>query len=111
METLLTPSNITFCIGVLAMLFTVYRYFKDPQTNEEKKSSLLEQTVDYRGKENDRRFTEMQQSISTALALGQNHIHTVDTKVEALTAIVGNMGIEIAKLSTIIEERIPKRGV
>lgn len=105
---LLTPSNITFCAGVVAMLFTAYTYFKDPQTEEEKKTSLLQQNLDFRREENDRRFSEIQTSIKEAFALGQNHIHTVDTKVDGLTGVVGNLSVELAKLSTIIEERIPR---
>ena len=38
-----------------------------------------------------------------------NHIHTVDTKVDKVQEIIASMGKEITKLGTIIEERIPKK--
>jgi hypothetical protein len=51
--------------------------------------------------------------MDTALTLAQNHTHTVDIKVDALTTMVNGMNIEITKemtrLGTIIQERFPKQ--
>ena len=42
------------------------------------------------------------------MSLAQNHIHTVDIKVDKVVENVTRMSNEIVKLATIIEERIPK---
>lgn len=109
-----------FVLGILGVIFTIYNYFKNPQIDGDKKDALLAQQVqwakegsDTRFKEiqesTERRFAEMQLSIKDAFALGQNHIHTVDTKVDALSNNLISMGKEITRLATIIEERIPKK--
>ena len=100
-----------FVLGILGVLFAVYRYFKDPQTQEEKKASLLAQQVQYTIEANERRFSEMQNNIKDSFALGQNHIHTVDTKVDALSLSVDKMGKDLVRLATIIEERIPQKKI
>lgn len=109
---LLTADNLTIVLGfitIISVLFAIYIYFKDPQTAEEKKAALLAQEVRYTSESTDRRFADVQKSITDAFALGQNHIHSVDVKVDALTAKVSGMQSDIVRLATIIDERIPKR--
>ena len=109
MESLFTPSNITFGIGIIGVIFTVYHYFKKPQIDAEKIDALTGQQLKYMQESTDRRFCEIHEEIKSVLAMSQNHIHTVDTKVEALTKDVRNLGLDVAKLGTIIEERIPRK--
>lgn len=124
-------SDITFAIGILGVIFTVYNYFKNPQIKIEKgqikvaedlkdkatilsqkevenKAQLLAQQVQWEKEANEKRFAEMGIAIEKAMTLAQNHIHTVDTKVDGLKDITEQMGKEIVRLGTIIEERIPK---
>lgn len=119
MSDLLTLSNIAFVLGLLGMIFTVFNYFKDPQTELDKrqavdqtqvdgKAALLAQQVQYDKESTERRFSEMGSRIENAMTLAQNHIHTVDTKVEVLNGSVNGMAREVVRLSTIIEERMPK---
>lgn len=105
----LTPSNIMFVLGVIAIMFSVYRYFRDPQVASEKKDALLAQQVNWTAEATDRRFKDIQESFQQLLLQSNNHIHTVDTKVEALGGAMIQMGKEIVKLSTIIDERIPAK--
>lgn len=109
METLLTTSNITFALGLLAILFTVYNYFKNPQIEGDKRDLALAQQAQWQIESVERRFGEVQTSIKDAFQLAQNHTHTVDVKVDTLTKTVGEMGTSLTKLATIIEERIPKK--
>ncbi len=60
-------------------------------------------------REIDRRFREVHEQITTLVTQTQNHIHTIDTKVETANLNIIEMGKEITKLATIIEERIPKK--
>jgi len=113
MENLLTTHNITFVLGLLGVLFGIYHYFKNPQIDEEKKAGLLAQQVQWEKESTANRFTEMGSSLKDATAMAQNHIHTVDVKVDNLISVVNDMNLkvtgEIARLTTIIEERIPKK--
>lgn len=105
----LTVSNITFGFGILAIIFSIYRYFRDPQIDEDKKAALLSQQVTLKNESIDRRFKDLQDSFQQLLLQSNNHIHTVDTKVDALTSSVGEIGTKVAVLATIIDERIPKK--
>lgn len=104
----LTPSNTTLVLGVLGMLFAVYSYFRNPQIDSDKKDALLSQQVQWSKESTDSRFKDMQDSFQALLLQSNNHIHTVDTKVETLNTTVASMSNEITRLATIIEERIPK---
>lgn len=107
-------------LGVLGMLFTAYNYFKDPQdaldkrqavdqTATDGKAAILAQQLQWSSESIDRRFKDMQESFQALLLQSNNHIHTVDTKVENLAGTIGTMSNEITRLGTIIEERIPKK--
>lgn len=102
-----------FGLGIIGIIFGVYHYFKNPQIEEEKKAGLLAQQVQWEKESTDKRFAEMGSRMDAALALAQNHTHTVDVKVDALTSMVNAMNLtitgEITKLSTIIDERIPAK--
>lgn len=109
MEAVLTPSNITFALGLLAIIFTVYNYFKNPQIENEKKDLVMAQQAQWQIESNERRFSGLQDSIKDAFLLAQNHTHSVDVKVDGLVVTVGEMGNQITRLATIIDERIPKK--
>ncbi len=108
MESQLTPQNITFVLGIMGIIFTIYRHFKDPDVEADKKAGLLAQQVQWSEQGTDRRFKDMQESFSVLVTNNQNHLHTVDTKVDALNQTVAAMRVDIGKLSTIIDERIPR---
>ena len=108
----INAENISFIIGIIGIvgaIFTIYHYFKNPQIKEEKTNALQSQAMKFMQESNDSRFKLMQQQITDAMSLATNHIHTVDTKVEALSKDVRALGLDVAKLGTIIEERIPKK--
>ena len=109
METLITPNNIMFVLGIVGVIFGVYHYFKNPQVAADKKDALLAQQVQWQIEGTERRFKEIQDSFQSLLLQSNNHIHTVDTKVDGLGKKVGDVENAITKLSTIIEERIPKK--
>ena len=137
----ITLSNITFYLGIISIIFSVYHYFKNPQIGLEKrqaldqledsknklltdkdltakadvlsqkevesKANLLAQQVQWEKEANERRFKEMSDAMAGAMTLAQNHIHTVDTKVDNLTSMVNGMNLSITKdlaeLSTTIK--------
>ena len=109
METYLTPSNITFALGLLAIIFTVYNYFKNPQIKSDKTDALMDQRLKWNTESSDKRFAEIQKNFEDLLLQSNNHIHTVEIKVDTVTMNMNIMSNEITKLSTIIEERIPRK--
>ena len=132
MENILTTSNIMFAVGMISLLFTIYNYFKNPQTKIEKdqikteedlkdkatilsqkevesKAQLLAQQFQWEKEANEKKFTEVCKNIENAFNLASNHTHTVDVKVDKLIEQVNGMGLSVKELSTIINERIPKK--
>jgi len=132
MDTMDIVSLIASAISFIGILFIVYNYFKNPQIkNEEEhirteeqikdkasllsqkevenKAGVLEKQFEWYMKANDIKFADMGKRLDDAFLLAANHTNTVDTKVTELVKSVNIMGNEITKLSTIIEERIPRK--
>jgi len=109
MTEILTTSNVMFALGILGIIFSVYNYFRNPQIKSERIDALLDQRVKFANEMNDRRFVEVQKDIKVAFELAQNHSNEALAGVKELTSVVNSMGRELSKLSTIIEERIPKK--
>ena len=134
MESIITPGNITFTIGMLGVIFSVFFYFRKPQEEMETKQALTEKDISskatilaqkeletkalllaeqVKGKneENERRFLEMGKRLEDAFLLAANHTHEIVNKVEGLTLLVSEMSNQITKLTTIIDERTNKKGI
>ena len=109
METFFTPSNIMFVVGLVGVLFSVYLYFREPQIKSQTNDALMEQQMKWFTDSVEKRFQTQQENFNQLLLQSNNHIHTVDTKVEALTKEVVEMGKGIVRLATTIEERIPRK--
>ena len=94
-------SNLTFFLSiltVLGVLFSIYKAFKDPDVKADKEINLLRAEV------------EKQKEINLQmLKTNQNCIHSLELEVKALTTELNNTNLIVAKLATIIDERIPKK--
>lgn len=77
------------------------------QKELETKALVLAEQVKNKDVENERRFNDMGCRLDVAMTTAQNHIHTVDVKVDKLIETVGSMSNKITELSTIISERLP----
>lgn len=120
MAEFLNQNNILFIITILSVLFGIFSYFHVPQEALAKKQALIDekmsnnatllsqQEIDNKAgilakqfqwekESNERRFKEMNEAMTKALGLAQNHIHTLDTKVDSLTASVNSMNLSITK--------------
>lgn len=94
-------------LGAVAVIFTFaikefFLYLRTRKGNGGNGTSPAEREID-------RRFKEVHEQINQLVAQTQNHIHTIDTKVETLSGNIVEMGREVTKLATIIDERIPKK--
>ena len=132
MESVFTSQNITLIILIASVIFNIFLFFRKPQedlelkqaisTKEmaskasilaqkelENKANVLSEQVKSRNEENDRRFSDMGVRLDTAMSTAQNHIHTIDVKVDKLIEGMSFTSNKITELSTIIHERIPKK--
>lgn len=95
MAELLTTSNIVFFLGVIGVIFSVYNYFRNPQIKADTKDALMAQRLD---------------SLSAQIInLRDNHIHSLQGAIEQTNKNVNALAIEVTRLGTIIDERIPKK--
>ena len=109
MENYLTPSNITFVLGIMGTIFGIYIYFRKPQIDSDKKDALLDQSMKFLVESSEKRFSDIQDNFRDLLLQSNNHIHTVDTKVESLSASINIMANKLTELATIINERVPSK--
>ena len=132
MDTLDIVSLIGSGVAFIGTIFLIYNKFKDPQIKSEKeqirieenikdkasilsqkevenKAGVLEKQFEWYMKANDQKFCDMGKRLDDAFLMASNHTHTVDVKVDGLIKTVATMSNEITKLSTIIEERIPRK--
>ncbi len=84
-----------FIIGLIGVVITVYNTVRNPQTTSEKNDSLMELSIAQLGKD--------------LANLRDNHVHSLDVKLDETNKVVTQIAIQVAKLATIIEERIPKK--
>lgn len=87
--------NIQLIITIGTVVFAVYLYFRKPQINSEIKES---------------EFTSRLNTFREELInLRDNHVHSLEIKIDTANTNIAKVSNEITKLSTIIEERIPKK--
>jgi hypothetical protein len=124
---------ITLTITALTALFLAYNYLKNPQTRIEKKQAIdnekeqgkvaiLNAQLDWQKEtaaqqlrevkdDSERRFKDVNDKLTEVLRISQNHIHTVEVKVDALSNGVNEMNLSLSKdmaiLQTLIAERMP----
>ena len=87
-----------FILGLLAILFSIYNYFKNPQIDSEKQDAIFGQ-----------RLMEIEKQLSLFVSTFQSHIQSDNTQFGMLNQHVVEVDKSVVKLTTIIEERIPKK--
>jgi|SRR5579872_1650692 len=97
MDTILTPSNIMFALGIIGILFTIFNYFRNPQVASDKEDALISQRVDGISKQ----MTELSTSF-------QAHVQQDLTSLGLINERIGSVNESVVRLATIIDERIPR---
>lgn len=103
--TALTSENTTFLlalVSLVAVAFSIYNYLRNPQINSDKADALMAQAL----KSLQDNFTQFSKDFAN---LKDNHLHMMDMKIDATNQAVTNLAITVTRLSTIIDERIPKK--
>lgn len=112
--------TIYLAIAIISGVTTAIMFFRKPQEDLDKreavnqkevdgKASLLSKEVEIKAIETDRRFLELGKRLEDAFLLAANHTNTVDVKVDKLIAVVTEMGKDIVRMQTTLEERLPKK--
>lgn len=110
--TSISANDIGFILGILGVIgiiFTIYNYFRNPQIKQDKLDAILQERIKATNETNEIRFKNMNDSFNSLVLQTNNHIHTVEECVKNLETKVNSLTVGITKLSTIIEERIPKK--
>lgn len=125
MEQILTIGTIEFLfavVGFLIMLVStclgVYKYVRGSSEKSTLDIALLDQRDGFTMKMladrleasqqgTDRRFKDMQEAFALLVTNNQNHLHTVDSKVDNLNTTVTGMGKEMVRMATLLDERLP----
>ena len=95
MDTLLTTGNITFGLGILAIIFSVYNYFRNPQIKTDQVTIRLQEDMEsLKGEVNE---------------IKEKHLTLVESNIKELSKTIFDLSLTVTKLSTIIDERIPKK--
>ena len=83
-----------FC-SFIGIIFTVYFYFRNPQISTDK---ILLQLQD--------NYANMQRQVTE---IKETHLKAAENEIKTLTTAVNDLSRTVIKLSTIIDERIPKK--
>lgn len=93
----LTVENISFILGVLGIggaVFTIYNAYRNPQIDVDKTIIKLREDID---------------SLHTTVSeIKEKHLTSVENDIKKLTETIQQLSMTVVKLSTIIDERIPK---
>lgn len=121
----MTINEILNIITLGGVAFTIFLYFKNPQTNLEKRQlvneekdknkaeridfGILKTQFDMMCKINTETFVKLETQIKDAFLIANNHTNETDANVKNLVSDVGELRNDITKLGTIIEERLPRK--
>ncbi len=97
MNTLLTPSNITFALGIIAVIFSIYNSFRNPQIKTDQITTRIQDDLKSLQKE--------------VLEIKTSHLVSIEANMSKLSDTITSLSITVTRLSTIIDERIPKMTV
>ncbi len=95
MTPLFTPTNILAVLGIVGFVFGMYKGLTGPQINSDKRDALMQQEI--------KGLTEKLQ------LLMNNDLHEIKGMLERQTARFIELAVQVGKLETKVDERIPKK--
>lgn len=87
--------TILTVLSISGIGFGIFNYFRNPQISLEKGEGLMAMSI-----------TQLQKDVTN---IRDNHLHTMDVKIDDQGKSIRDLSIEVTKLSTIIDERIPRK--
>ncbi len=98
MEGVITFELVTFLTAAGAVVFSVYHFFRKPDIKNNTAIKLLQEQLN-----SEKEISKL------AITTTQNHVHTLTNKVNDVEKSISGVGKDIVRLTTIIDERIPKK--
>lgn len=105
---LITQSNVMFVIGLIGIGFTVFKSIFDPQKKSETNDLLMDQKADFLRSEYDKKFISIDDRLNELAKNNQNHLHTLETKLDALTKLVVDNGKDLVRIETTMNIKLPR---
>ena len=98
MDGVITFQSVTFIIALGGVAFGIYHALRNPDINNDKAISVLKEEL-----KSAKEITAL--SVKTA----QNDIHSLGLRIESLDLTIKNLSFTVATLTTIIDERLPRK--
>lgn len=108
MNDLVTPENIMFVLGLIGIGYTVFRSIYGQQMKGETADLLINQRANFLRDEYEKKFLDIQSKFDELSKVNQNHLHTIENKLDSLSALVVQQGKEIVRLQTTIDIKLLK---
>ena len=105
---LITQSNVIFTIGILSGLYAFFKLVIFPQKQSKAKDQLDDQKAKFLRSEYDKKFVSLDERLAEVTKNNQNHLHTIDTKLDALTKMIVDLGKDVIRLETTLNIKLPK---
>lgn len=125
MDSLITPGNITFVIGILGVIFAIYNSYRKPQEDLETNQALTKKDVDNKAtvlaqKEMENKASLLEQQVKLAYEANEKKFQEMGARIDGVMVKVDNLVMtsstwhldisnKIVELTTIISERIPRK--
>jgi hypothetical protein len=90
----ITTEGVLFVVTIASVVFAIYQSFKKPQDKQELDNVKLAD-----------RISEVERQV---IEVRQTHLVAVEKDFKELTTQVQSLALSVTRLSTIIDERIPK---
>jgi len=93
----ITQTTVTFLLGLIALisiLFAVYHFFRNPQIKTDQTTLKLRDDIE-----------SLKKQIHE---IKETHLRAVEGDVKLLTTAVNELSKTVIRLTTIIDERIPR---
>lgn len=94
--------------GLGTVVFSVYLYFRNPQIKTDQTTLKLEDKIKALEKDNSDLKTDIQKQF---IEIKETHIRSIEGDIKTLTTAVNDLSKTVVRLSTIIDERIPKQNI
>jgi len=92
----ITFEYLTFGISILGVTFGVYHFFRNPQIKSDNLLTIFDERI-----KSQQILTDKLNSIET------NHLHTIEENIKSSQQAIRQLELQVAKVNTILEERLP----
>lgn len=106
---------INLAISVLTFLGLMYAFIWKPREKSERTDALIKQAFENHEKAQDKEFDAFETKLVSLKEninnLRDNHIHTLQEKIDNNSKSINEVKQSVVKIETILNERLPKNDV